>query len=126
MNINSNKAPEPIGLYPHAKKVGNLLFLSGIGPRKKGSKDIPNNFESQCHAVFENVKNILEEAGSSWNNIIDITVFLINIKENFELYNKIYTEYFKNHPSPPTRTTVEVSRLPTKIDIELKIIAKID
>jgi 2-aminomuconate deaminase len=131
--VNSDKAPEPVGAYPHAKKVGNLLFLSGVGPRKKGSKEIPGvtldeqgnvesyDIEQQCHSVFENVKIILEASGSSWENLVDVTVFLTNMKKDFPVFNKIYGEYFKKNQ--PCRTTVEVSALPTPIAIELKCIA---
>ena len=131
--INSDKAPDPVGAYPHAKKVGNLLFLSGVGPRKKGSKEIPGvtldeqgNVKSydiapQCHSVFENVKLILEASGSSWENLVDVTVFLTNMKKDFPVFNKIYGEYFKENQ--PCRTTVEVNALPTPIAIELKCIA---
>jgi len=131
----SDKAPEPVGLYPHAKRVGNLLFLSGVGPRKSNSKDIPgikmddlgnvvsHDIETQCHAVFENVRIILEEAGSSWDQLVDVTVFLTDMKNDFETYNRIYAEYFKDNQ--PCRTTVEVSSLPTPISIELKCIATI-
>ena len=134
--INSDNAPEPIGLYPHARKVGNLLFLSGIGPRKKGSKEIPGvtlnqeghiksyDIKEQCHAVFQNVKFVLEASGSSWENLIDITVFLTNMKQDFPAFNKIYAEYFKDNQ--PCRTTVEVNALPTPIAIELKCIAILD
>ena len=131
--INSDKAPDPVGAYPHAKKVGNLLFLSGVGPRKKASKEIPGvtldeqgnvesyDIEKQCHSVFENVKLILEASGSSWENLVDVTVFLTNMKKDFPVFNKIYGEYFKN--DQPCRTTVEVNALPTPIAIELKCIA---
>ncbi|HEY5824214.1 MAG TPA: Rid family hydrolase, partial [Cyclobacteriaceae bacterium] len=131
--IHSDKAPEPLGLYPHARKVGNLLFLSGVGPRKKGSKEIPGvtldenknivayNIEEQCHSVFENVKNILEASGSKWDNLVDVTVYLTNMKKDFPIYNKIYAEYFKTNQ--PCRTTVEVTALPSPIAIELKCIA---
>lgn len=131
--IYSSKAPEPVGLYPHARKVGNLLFLSGIGPRKKGSKDIPGvtldaqgniasyDIETQCHSVFQNIKAVLEESGSSWDKIVDVTVFLTNMKADFAKYNKIYAEYFKDNL--PCRTTIEIKSLPTPIAIELKVIA---
>jgi 2-aminomuconate deaminase len=131
--INADKAPDPVGAYPHAKKVGNLLFLSGVGPRKKGSKEIPGvtldergniqsyNIEQQCHAVFENVKFILEASGSSWESLVDVTVFLTDIKKDFSVFNKIYGEYFISNQ--PCRTTVEVNALPTPIAIELKCIA---
>ncbi|MCS6820545.1 MAG: RidA family protein [Microscillaceae bacterium] len=135
-DIYSSKAPEPVGLYPHAKRVGNLLFLSGVGPRERGSKKIPGveldehgnilsyDIETQCHSVFQNVRYILEEAGSSWNKIVDVTAFLTNMKADFATYNRIYAEYFKDNP--PCRTTIEVKSLPTPIAIELKVIATID
>jgi reactive intermediate/imine deaminase len=131
--INSNKAPVPVGLYPHARKAGNLLFLSGVGPREKGTKKIPGveldekgniisyDIEAQCHSVFKNVRYILEDAGSGWDKLIDVTVFLTNMKADFAIYNKIYAEYFADNQ--PCRTTVEVGSLPTPIAIELKCIA---
>jgi 2-aminomuconate deaminase len=134
--LNSDKAPEPVGLYPHARKVGNLLFLSGVGPRKKGSKEIPGvtldenknitayDIEEQCHSVFQNVRYILEASGSRWENLVDVTVFLTNMKDDFATYNKIYAEYFKDNL--PCRTTVEINCLPTPIAIELKCIATVD
>jgi 2-aminomuconate deaminase len=136
MKIESEKAPKPVGAYPHARKVGNLLFLSGVGPRKPNSNKIPgvvtdkvgkiisHDIEAQCHSVFENVRIILEEAGSNWNNIVDVTVFLTDMSKDFETYNRIYAEYFKDNQ--PCRTTVEVSSLPTPIAIELKCIAIIE
>src|SRR5688572_16957968 len=134
--IESSRAPEPVGLYPHARRVGNLLFLSGVGPRERGSKKIPGvelndvgeivsyDIETQCRSVFQNVLYILEDAGSSWDNIVDVTVFLTNMKDDFATYNKIYAEYFAHNR--PCRTTVEISSLPTPIAIELKVIATID
>ena len=133
--FNSERAPQAVGLYPHARKVGNLLFLSGVGPRKAGQKEIPGvtldekggivnyDIELQCHSVFENIRFILEDAGSSWDNIVDVQVFLTNMKDDFKIYNKIYAEYFKNNQ--PCRTTIEIKSLPTPIAIELKIIATI-
>jgi len=135
-SINSNKAPEPVGLYPHARKVGNLLFLSGVGPREKGTKKIPGvdldkegnissyDIATQCHSVFNNVKLILEASGSSWDKIVDVTVFLTNMKDDFKIYNGLWAEYFKNNP--PCRTTMEINCLPTPIAIELKVVATID
>ncbi len=117
----SSRAPTPVGLYPHARRVGSLLFLSGIGPRTPGTNQIPEGIEAQCHSVFKNVKIILEDAGASWNQLVDVTVFLTNMKQDFETYNHIYTEYFKDNR--PCRTTIEVSSLPTPISIELKCIA---
>jgi 2-aminomuconate deaminase len=134
-SINSSKAPEPVGLYPHAKRSGNLLFLSGVGPRERGTKQIPGvtfddngkiisyDIETQCRSVFQNVKYILEEAGSSWDQLIDVTVFLTNMKDDFPVYNKLWAEYFKD--SQPCRTTIEILSLPTPIAIELKCIATI-
>lgn len=122
-SISSDLAPEPVGPYPHARRVGNLLFLSGVGPRKKGSKEIPPGIEAQCRSVFQNVKVILEASGSSWEDLVDVTVFLTNMKRDFETYNRIYKEYFTTNQ--PCRTTVEVVSLPTPIDIELKCIAVI-
>jgi 2-aminomuconate deaminase len=131
----SSKAPNPVGNYPHAKKVGSLLFLSGVGPRKRGSNIIPGvklsadgsvldySIEEQCVSVFENIKLILEEAGSSWENIVDVTVFLTNMKRDFEVYNQLYGECFSK--PFPTRTTIEINCLPTPIAIELKVIATI-
>jgi 2-aminomuconate deaminase len=135
-SVNSSKAPEPVGLYPHAKRVGNLLFLSGVGPREKGTKKIPGveldeygnilsyDIATQCHAVFKNIQYILEDAGSSWNQIVDVTVFLTNMKDDFKIYNQLWAEYFKENP--PCRTTLEINCLPTPIAIELKVIATID
>lgn len=129
----SSKAPEPVGLYPHARRFGDLLFLSGVGPRERGTKKIPGveldkngniisyDIETQCRSVFQNVKYILEDAGSDWSKLIDVTVFLTNMKDDFATYNKIYAEYFKDNQ--PCRTTVEVNSLPTPIAIELKCIA---
>ena len=134
--INSEKAPEPVGLYPHARKVGNLLFLSGVGPRERGTKEIPGvelddngniisyDIEAQCHSVFKNVRAILDDAGSGWDKLVDVTVFLTNMKDDFAIYNRIYAEYFKDNQ--PCRTTVEINCLPTPIAIELKCIATIE
>lgn len=135
--ISTDKAPKPVGLYPHARKVGNLLFLSGIGPRNAGEGDmvVPGlkldkngnflefDFEAQCRNVFDNVRIVLEESGSSWDKLVDVTVFLVNMKRDFATYNRVYAEYFKDNQ--PCRTTVEISSLPTPIAIELKCIAEI-
>jgi 2-aminomuconate deaminase len=132
----SSKAPEPVGSYPHARRVGNLLFLSGIGPRERGTKKIPGvtldekgnitsyDIEAQCHSVFNNIRTVLEEAGSGWDKMVDVTVFLTNMKADFPAYNRIYAEYFKENQ--PCRTTVEICSLPTPIAIELKVIATIE
>ena len=137
-SFQSSRAPEPVGAFPHAKRVGNLLFLSGIGPRKRGSKEIPGvkldpvgnvvsyDIETQCRAVFENVRLVLEDAGANWNDIVDVTVFLTNMKKDFPIYNKLYAQYFSGEGKPnPTRTTIEVGALPTPIAIELKVIAAV-
>ena len=133
--LNSSRAPQAVGLYPHARKFGDLLFLSGVGPRTLQSKYIPgvtlNNegkivdydIEKQCHSVFNNIKIILEDCGSCWEKIIDVQVFLTNMKDDFKKYNKIYADYFSDNQ--PTRTTIEIKSLPTPIAIELKVIATI-
>ncbi len=131
--INSSRAPEPVGAYPHARKVGNLLFLSGVGPRERGTKKIPGvelnadgtiqsyDIATQCHSVFKNVRSILEDSGASWNDLVDVTVYLTNMKNDFPIYNKLWAEYFSENP--PCRTTLEINCLPTPIAIELKCIA---
>jgi len=133
--IMSSRAPEPVGSYPHARKVGNLLFLSGVGPRERGTKRIPGveldeqgkvlsyDIERQCHSVFKNVRTILEDAGSGWDKIVDVTVFLTNMKADFAVFNRVYADYFGNNQ--PCRTTIEVNALPAPIAIELKVIATI-
>ena len=133
--VRSSTAPEPVGSYPHARRVGNLLFLSGVGPRQKGTKEIPGvtlddqgnivdyDIEAQCHSVFANVKAVLEDAGSSWDQLVDVTVFLTNMDDDFKTYNRIYAEYFAENQ--PCRTTCEINKLPTPIAIELKCIATI-
>ena len=137
----SSRAPEPVGAYPHAKRVGDLLFLSGVGPRKRGSKEIPGvtvdaagnvtayDIEVQCRSCFDNVRAVLEDAGSRWENIVDVLVFLTNMKRDFKAFNALYAEYFAG-PSEsgkpnPTRTTIEIGSLPTPIAVELKVIATI-
>jgi 2-aminomuconate deaminase len=134
--IITSNASTPLGAYPHARKVGNLLFLSGIGPRNPKDNSIPGleldkdgnivkyDIEAECHSVFANVKAVLEASGSSWDKIIDVTVFLTNMKKDFPVYNKIYADYFTTVQA--CRTTVEVKSLPTPIAIELKVIATID
>ena len=132
-SVNSPRAAEPVGRFPHARRVGNLLFLSGIGPRVKGSREIPGvvldeagnvvakDIVAQCHSVFANVRAILEDAGTSWDRLVDVTVFLTDMKTDFADYNRLWAEYFPT--SAPCRTTVEVNCLPTPIAIELKCIA---
>ena len=131
-----SSAPEPVGAYPHARRVGNLLFLSGIGPRVRGQQEIPgvtrdddgrvvaHDIEAQCRSVFENVRTVLKEFGSTWEQLIDVTVFLTNMADDFDTFNTVYAEYFSTNQ--PCRTTVEVTRLPTPIAIELKCIAIVD
>lgn len=133
--FNSEKAPEPVGLYPHARRVGELLFLSGVGPRERGTQKIPGvtlddagniidyDIEIQCKSVFNNVRLILEASGSSWDKLVDVTIFLTNMKDDFKIYNKVYAEYFKDNQ--PCRTTLEINCLPTPIAIELKCVATI-
>lgn len=134
--IKTDQAAKPLGAYPHARKVGNLLFLSGIGSRSAKDNKIPGlelddkgniikyDIEAECHAVFANVKAVLEASGSSWEKIVDVTVFLTNMKTDFPVYNKIYGDYFKDVNA--CRTTVEVKSLPTLIAIELKVIAMVE
>ncbi|MCR9287670.1 MAG: Rid family hydrolase [Bacteroidetes bacterium] len=134
--IEAKSAPKPVGLYPHARKVGNLLFLSGIGPRDPETDGVPGltqsktgnymefSFEAQCHSVFQNVQRVLEDSGASWNDLVDVTVFLTDMKRDFHTYNRIYAEYFKDNQ--PCRTTVGIDSLPTPIAIELKCIAVMD
>ena len=138
--ISTTNAPKPVGLYPHARKVGNLLFLSGVGPRTAGSdandSGVPGleldhngnfkafDFEAQVHSLFQNVKSILEASGSSWEQLVDVTVFLVDMKRDFQTFNRLYAEYFKENQ--PCRTTVEINSLPTPIAIELKCIATVE
>jgi 2-aminomuconate deaminase len=134
--IKTENAAAPLGAYPHARRVGNLLFLSGIGSRNPKDNNIPGleldkdgnilkyDIEAECHSVFANVKSVLEASGSQWDKIIDVTVFLTNMKKDFPVYNKIYADYFTTVQA--CRTTVEVKSLPTPIAIELKVIATID
>ncbi|MBC7740557.1 MAG: RidA family protein [Bdellovibrionaceae bacterium] len=134
--FHSNHAPEPVGHYPHARRVGNFLFLSGVGPRERGTKKIPGveldregciksyDIETQCHSVFKNVKAILEEAGAKWENLVDVTVYLTNMKDDFATYNRLWAQYFQSNP--PCRTTLEINCLPTPIAIELKCLAVLE
>ncbi len=134
----SNRAPEPVGAFPHARRVGGLLFLSGIGPRRRGSTEIPgvtlnengsvvaHDIEAQTRAVFVNVRTVLEDAGSAWERIVDVQVFLTDMARDFPTFNRLYAEAFPDPASRPTRTTVEVGALPTPIAVELKVIATVD
>ena len=134
----SSRAPEPVGLYPHARRKGSLVFLSGIGPREVGKVAIPgvgidangnpytSDFAAQCASTFENVRFVLEEAGSSWDELIDVTVFLTDMAADFATFNAMWAEAFPNPETCPCRTTVQVGALPTPIAIELKCIATIE
>lgn len=134
--IVASEAPQPVGLYPHARRVGGWLFLSGIGPRDPQTNQIPGlvvdqqgnitayDIEAQCHAVFRNVRTVLEAAGATWEQLVDVTVFLTNIQQDFTTFNRIYADYFQTNQ--PCRTTVEVNALPTPIAIELKCIAVVE
>lgn len=135
-DVVSTRAPEPVGAYPHAKRAGNLLFLSGVGPRRRGSKEIPGvtldamgsvvakDIETQCRSCFENVRSVLEDAGVPWENLVDVTVFLTDMKHDFAIYNRVYAECFAGPGNPnPTRTTIEIKALPTPIAVEVKGIA---
>ena len=139
--ISTSNAPKPVGLYPHARRVGNLLFLSGVGPRSAGSdandSGVPGleldhngnfktfDFEAQVRSVFANVKAILEASGSSWEELVDVTVFLVDMNRDFQTFNQVYAEYFPDSATQPCRTTVEINRLPTPIAIELKCVATV-
>ena len=131
--INSSRAPEPVGAYPHARQVGEILFLSGVGPRKAGTKDIPGvhldamgnvlsyDIAAQVESVIANVRAILEDAGSAFEKIVDVQVFLTDMKRDFKTYNEIYAKHFKAIQA--TRTTIEINALPTPIAVEFKVIA---
>ena len=140
-SIHAKAAAEPVGPYPHARRVGNLLFLSGVGPRKRGTKDIPGarvdgnatlidyDIEAEMKSCFENIRAILEEAGSSWEHIVDVQVFLTDMKRDWQTYNRVYGEHFPTGPNQPTRTTIEIKSLPTggntPIHFEIKVIAAV-
>lgn len=131
----ASNAPNPVGLYPHARRVGPFLLLSGVGPREPGTDSIAGlklgengeileyDFEGQCHSVFRNVRAVLESSGARWNDLVDVTVYLINMKKDFPTFNRIYAEYFKDVPAKPCRTTLEIGALPTPIAIELRCMA---
>ena len=136
--IDSTHAPEPVGAYPHARKAGGLIFLSGIGPRKRGKSEIPGvtqdvdgnvvakDIEAQCRSCFDNVKAVMADADVPWTNIVDVLVFLTDMANDFETYNRIYAEYFAGEGNPnPTRTTIEINALPTPIAVEVKVIATV-
>lgn len=136
MNFESSRAPEPVGAFPHARRAGQFLFLSGIGPRKRGSREIPGvtldgagnitayDIEAQTLAVFENIRFVLEDSGAKWTDIVDVQVFLTDMKQDFPVFNRLYATHFAGDGNPnPTRTTIEVGSLPTPIAVELKVIA---
>lgn len=138
-SFESSRAPEPVGAYPHARRAGNLLFLSGVGPRERGTKTIPGvtldaagnvvayDIAVQCRSVFQNVRTIVEEAGAKWQNVVDVTVFLTNMKDDFATYNRLYADFFAGPHNPnPARTTVEINCLPTPIAIELKVVVLLE
>jgi 2-aminomuconate deaminase len=122
MAIRTDKAAKPVGAYVHAKEAGDLVFLSGVGPRHPETDEIPNGIEAQTHATFSNVMAILEAAGLNMSNVIDIMVFLTNMERDFKKFNSIYAQYLEGYEA--TRTTVEVGALPTPIAVEFKVVAK--
>lgn len=138
--VRSDRAAEPVGPYPHARRAGGLLFLSGVGPRRRGSRVIPglvldgqgreisHDIEAEMRSCFDNVKSILEECGATWNDIVDVTVFLTAMKADWSIYNRVYGEYFPPGPFQPCRTTVEIAGLPQggdgPIHFEIKVVAK--
>ena len=137
--IRSSKAPEPVGAYPHARRAGNLLFLSGVGPRRRGTTAIPGvtldaegnvvakDIEAQCRSCFDNVRAVMDDAGVPWENIVDVLVFLTDMKNDFADYNRVYAEYFAGEGNPnPARTTIEINALPTPIAVEVKVVATIE
>lgn len=139
--LHSTRAAEPVGAYPHARRIGNMLFLAGTGPRRRGSSEIPGvtlapdgsmsdyDIEAQVRSCFENVRIVLEEAGSSWDNIVDVLVFLTDMQRDFATYNQLWAEYFPPGPNQPTRTTIQVAALPqagsAPIAFEVKVVATV-
>lgn len=135
-SIRTDRAPAPVGAYPHARRVGNLLFLSGVGPRQPGDNAIPGNqydadgklvdydIEAQCRQVFANVRAVLEASGAAWSELVDVTVFLTDMQRDFPTYNALYAEYFQGVDA--CRTTLGIHSLPTPIAIELKCVAALD
>ncbi|MGH8211679.1 MAG: RidA family protein [Rhodanobacteraceae bacterium] len=135
--IRTAAAPAPVGAYPHARRVGEMLFLSGIGPRVPGSDAIPGNvhdaggalvghdIEAQTRQVFANVRAVLEASGARWEDLIDVTVFLTDMARDFKTYNAVWAEYFPDAARAPCRTTLGITALPTPIAIELKCLARV-
>lgn len=132
-SIKTDKAPKPVGPYPHARRVGPFLFVSGMGPRQPGTDTIPGgpirdasgpldyDVAAQTHATLKNIEVVLEASGLTLRDVVDVQVFLVNMDRDFQTFNGVYREYFTE--DPPTRTTVEVGALPTPIAVELKVIA---
>ena len=123
--VHAGGAPEPVGHYPHARRVGNLLFLSGIGPRQPGTNAIPEGIDAQTRAVFANVRTVLEASNLRWSDLADVTVYLTDMTRDFAGYNLVWAEYFPDAATAPCRTTLGITALPTPIAIELKCIAAI-
>ncbi|HVX05193.1 MAG TPA: Rid family hydrolase [Rhodanobacteraceae bacterium] len=136
-STSTDAAPAPVGAYPHARRVGDLLFLSGIGPRTPGSDEIPGNVfdangklvahdvAAQTRQVFANVRAVLEASGACWEDLVDVTVFLTDMAGDFKAYNAVWAEYFPDPSAAPCRTTLGITALPTPIAIELKCIARL-
>lgn len=133
--VHADGAPKPVGRYPHARRVGDLLFLSGIGPRDPATNGIVGNvhdadgrlisydIEAQCRAVFGNVRAVLQASGARWEDLVDVTVYLTDMAHDFKAYNRVWAEYFPDAATAPCRTTLGITALPTPIAIELKCIA---
>ncbi|MBA3930464.1 MAG: 2-aminomuconate deaminase [Xanthomonas sp.] len=121
--VQAGGAPKPVGHYPHARRVGDLLFLSGIGPREPATNAIPDGIEAQTHAVFANVRAVLDASGARWEDLVDVTVYLTDMAGDFAGYNRVWAEYFPDAANAPCRTTLGITVLPTPISIELKCIA---
>jgi 2-aminomuconate deaminase len=121
--IHAAGAPRAVGAYPHARRVGNTLYLSGIGPRNAGDDGIPEGIVAQCHSVFANVRAVLEASGARWQDLVDVTVYLTDMAGDFKAYNAVWAEYFPDAAAAPCRTTLGITALPTPISIELKCLA---
>jgi 2-aminomuconate deaminase len=123
--VHAGSAPKPVGHYPHARRVGDLLFLSGIGPREPATNAIPAGIEAQTHAVFANVRAVLGASGARWEDLADVTVYLTDMAGDFAGYNRVWAEYFPDADIAPCRTTLGITALPTPISIELKCVAHV-
>ena len=132
-SVNTDSAPKPVGAYPHARRVGNMLYLSGVGPRQPGTNAIPGgpihdengeplnyDIKAQTHAVVENVRRVVEEAGGTMEQVVDVTTFLVDMKRDFSGYNEVWAETLGT--VGPTRTTLAIDALPTPIAVEMKVI----